>query len=794
MKSQKYLIYLLLLLFGTSSLGAQNFTLKGTVRDSETNAPLAFASVLVIENNKGASSAADGHYSLTLAPDDYTLKVSYLGYTDREINISISRNQSKNIFLTSTVYTAQEVTIGGVRTDKNVQQSRMSIVKISPKTLKSIPAFMGEVDILKTIQLMPGVQSGGEGSTGFYVRGGGPDQNLVLLDGATIYNASHLFGFFSVFNADAIDNVELYKGGMPAEYGGRISSILDIDMQEGDMQEFKGSGGIGTIATRLTLQGPIKKDTASFLFSARRTYIDALVMPFVKDDSPYKGSSYFFYDLNGKITYRLNANNTLFFSAYYGKDKFSFVQKDNGINLDMPWGNGMASVRWNHRYNDKLFSNFSLSLTAYEFSTTTSITTDAETQESNSFEQYSGIRDYGAQLNQTWVPNEKHIVKYGASYTLHQFTPNTLNSDAPGFEDIGEGVKQYAHESGLYIGDDWQINSRLTLYGGLRAVIFNQFGPFTRYVKDDYRLHNTDTIYYERGESIATYFSLEPRFSMKYSTGRSSSIKASFMRNKQFIHLASLSASTLPTDLWVSSTDKVKPQIGQQYAVGFFKNFNANMFETSVEVYYKNMWNMLEYADGALPGDEINDNVDNYFVFGQGQSYGAEVFLRKNVGKLTGWIGYTYSKTDRQFDDINKGARFAAKYDRTHDLSFTATYQFNKKLDASMVYVYSTGNTTTLPVARYTLDGNIIDEFGPRNWYRLNAYHRMDASLTYHFDPKPKFESSLNFSIYNVYNRHNPYFIYFDAEGNVDDNSFVIQAKQVSLFPMLPSLTWNFSF
>jgi len=793
LKHTKPLLYLLLQLVA-SALYAQTYTLSGSIRDSDTNSPLAFASILVVENDMGSSSDADGNYLVKLSPGNYTIKVSYLGFADKTITINLNRSQTKNIDLTSTTYTAQEVTIGGVRTDKNIQQSRMSIVKISPKSLKSIPAFMGEVDILKTIQLMPGVQSGGEGSTGFYVRGGGPDQNLVLLDGATIYNASHLFGFFSVFNADAIDNVELYKGGMPAEYGGRISSVLDIEMQEGDMQEFKGSGGIGTISTRLTLQGPIKKDTASFLFSARRTYIDALLMPFVKDDSPFKGSAYYFYDLNGKVTYRLNEKNTLFFSGYYGKDKFSFVQNENGLTLDMPWGNGMASVRWNHKYNDKLFSNLSLLMTDYKFSTTTTVVTDAEENTTNSFAQYSGIRDYSAQLDYTWVPNETHIIKYGASYTLHRFTPNTLNSDAEGYEDIGEGVKQFAHESAIYLGDDWIINNRITLYGGLRAASYNQIGPFTRYVKDEYRLHDIDTIYYDEGESVAHYYSLEPRLSMKYSIGTNSSVKASFMRNKQFIHLASLSASTLPTDLWVSSTDKVKPQIGQQFALGYFKNLNDNMYETSVEVYYKDMWNMLEYADGALPGDEINDNVDNYFVFGQGRSYGAEVLLRKNVGQLTGWIGYTYSKTDRQFDDINEGSRFAAKYDRTHDLSITGTYQFNEQWDASLVFVYTTGNTTTLPVARYTIDGNIKDEYGPRNWYRLAAYHRLDASVTYHFKKKSWFDSSLNFSVYNLYNRKNPYFIYFDYEGNVDSGTFELQAKQLSLFPILPSLTWNFSF
>lgn len=792
MRATKLLIFFLFL--GVTSLLSQSFSLQGYIRDSETNEPLPFASILVLENNKGASTNAEGNYTLSLPSGAYTLKISYIGYGDKEVKVNLKKNQNKNIYLNTTVFTTEEVVVGGVRTDKNVQESRMSVVKISPKSLKSIPAFMGEVDILKTIQLMPGVQSGGEGSTGFYVRGGGPDQNLILLDGATIYNASHLFGFFSVFNADAINNVELYKGGMPAEYGGRISSVLDIEMQEGDMQEFKGSGGIGTISTRLTLQGPIVKDKASFLVSGRRTYIDALVMPFVKDDSPFKGSGYFFYDLNGKITYRVNEKNSLFLSGYYGKDKFSFVQKEDGISMDMPWGNGMGSLRWNHIFGEELFSNLSLTMTDYEFSTSSEMISDVETGETSTFAQYSGIRDYSAKLDFTWVPNEKHIIKYGATYTLHEFTPNTLKSNMPGMEDIGEGVKQHAHEAAIYIGEDWKINNRITLYGGLRTAVFNQFGPFTRYVKDENLLHDIDTIYYNRGESVATYYALEPRFSAKFSTGSTSSLKVSFMRNKQFIHLASLSASTLPTDLWVSSTDKVKPQTGQQYAIGFFKNFKDNMFESSIEVYYKDMWDMLEYADGALPGDEINDNVDNYFVFGDGRSYGAEFFLRKNVGKLTGWLGYTYSKSDRQFSSINEGARFYAKYDRTHDLSFTATYQFSKKLDASLVYVYSTGNTTTLPIARYTLDGRIADEFGPRNWYRLNAYHRMDASITYHFDPKPKFQSSLNFSVYNLYNRHNPYFIYFDAEGNVEQDTFTIQAKQVALFPMLPSLTWNFSF
>ncbi len=793
MKTIKHIFVTFFLCF-SGLLLAQNYHVHGTVRDAQTNEVLPYATVVVKETGKGVSTNQEGQYEIKLPQGVFTISITYMGYAEKTLNITVSKNLTKNVFLDAMVYTTEEVVIGGVRTDKNVQQSRMSVVKISPKALRSIPAFMGEVDILKTIQLMPGVQSGGEGSTGFYVRGGGPDQNLIQLDGATIYNASHLFGFFSVFNADAIDNVELYKGGMPAEYGGRISSVLDIEMKEGDMQEFKGNGGIGTISTRLALEGPIIKDKMSFVLSGRRTYIDALLMPFVKDDSPFKGSGYFFYDLNGKVTYRVDDKNKIFLSAYYGKDKFSFVQKDDGMNMEMPWGNGMASLRWNHQYGDHLFSNLSLLFTDYEFSMNSEFISNSDTGEKSYFSQFSGIRDYGAALDYTWIPNEKHVLKYGATYTLHRFTPNTLRTDYEGFGNIGEGEKQYAHEAALFIGDDWRINERITLYGGLRASNFNQYGAFTRYVKDENLLHNIDTIYYGKGETVANYFSLEPRMSLKISTGKNSSLKASFMRNKQFIHLASLSASTLPTDLWVSSSDRVKPQIGQQFALGFFRNFMDNMFESSVEVYYKDMWNMLEYADGALPGDAINDNVDNFFVFGDGRSFGAEFFLRKNVGQLTGWLGYTLSKSDRRFDKIDDGTRFNAKYDRTHDLSFTATYQFNKKWDASLVYVYSSGNTTTLPVSMYVLNGQIQSEYGPRNWYRLDAYHRMDASVTYHLEPKKHFKSSINFSIYNLYNRKNPYFIYFDTEGNTEDNTFNIEAKQVSLFPILPSLTWNFSF
>lgn len=783
-----------LFLLSARNVESQRYTINGYIKDKQTGEELIGANLFIEDTRYGATTNTYGFYNLTIPEGTYTLRFSYIGYQEKKLTIELRENKSINIELESSAYITDEIVIESQRA-RNIEDSRMSMVRIPVEQVKSIPAFMGEVDVLRTTQLLPGIQGAGEGESGFYVRGGGPDQNLVLLDEAVIYNANHLFGFFSVFNADAINDIEIFTGGMPAEYGGRISSVLDISMRNGNMRDFSFQGGIGTIASRFTAEGPIKKDTAAFLFSARRTYLDLLIRPFARQGSAMRGSGYYFYDLNAKVNYRFSDRDRVFFSAYYGEDVFDFKSENGGFKMAIPWGNAMASLRWNRLISSKFFLNSTIVVSDYKFKTDLSIVSEEDQFSNLRVVQRSGIRDYYIKQDYTWYPSPEHTVRFGWNYIYHTFTPNSITADfATSDFDFSEGIDQYAHEAAVYIGDDYKISDRITVYGGLRASIFNQVGPFTRYIKDEFRITTIDTVIYDKNESVAFYHSIEPRASIRIGLNQTSSVKASFMQNKQYIHLASMSASTLPTDLWVPSSDVVKPQEGRQYAVGYFRNFKNNHYESSVEVYYKDMFNLIEYADGALPGDDVNDNSDNYFIFGDGNSYGIEFLLRKVTGNLNGWIGYTLAKTTRWFDDINDGNPFPAKYDRRHDLSVLLNYSFTEKLSASLVFVYATGNTTTLPIERYMINGSLVSAYGERNSYRMEPYHRLDLSVNYIRRKTEKWESSWNFSIYNVYNRKNPFFIFFEDEGSVHDGTYRTKAQQVSLIPILPSLTWNFKF
>lgn len=788
------LLVVIWVVMSVSFATAQKFTLSGYVKDAASGEELIGANIMVEGEKIGTTTNTYGFYSLSLPAGKYTIRYSFIGFSDDIQEINLTKNLSSNVSLKATAYMTEEIVVTGERTDRNIQDSRMSVNKIPIEEVRTIPAFMGEVDILKSIQLLPGVQSAGDGNSGFYVRGGGPDQNLILLDEAVVYNASHLFGFFSVFNADAIKDVELYKGGMPAQYGGRVSSVLDISMDNGNMRNYEIDGGIGTIATRFTAQGPIKPDTCSFLVSARRTYIDVLVKPFVRKTSPFKGSGYYFYDFNAKLNYRFSDKDRIFISGYYGKDVFTFKSTEANFTMKIPWGNGMVSARWNHLFNSKFFLNTTAVFSDYQFSTDVGMK-NSDGSDGFRFIQNSGIRDVNFKQDYTWLPNPKHTVKFGLFYVYHIFTPNTVNADFGDMEyNFNDANKQYAHEAAVYIGDDFIINEKVSIYGGFRFAGFFQSGPFTRYIKDQNNLQTIDSIMYDSNSLVCDYYSPEPRFSMKLSTGKTSSVKVSFMQNNQFIHLASLSASTLPTDLWVPSSDKVKPQFGRQYAAGYFRNFANNQYEASAEIYYKQLKNLIEYMDGAMYGDDLNDNPDNYFIFGEGNSYGLELFLKRRTGRITGWIGYTWSKTQRWFDEIDNADPFPAKYDRRHDLSLTMTYNLNERWTFGAVFVYATGNTTTLPSGRYMIDGQIVNEYGGRNSYRLNPYHRLDLSVTYVLKKSNKWSSELNLSVYNAYNRKNPYFLYLFYEGNVNESSFRTVARQVSLIPILPAITWNFSF
>ncbi|MCU0434494.1 MAG: TonB-dependent receptor [Bacteroidia bacterium] len=777
------------------SLSAQNTrarcTLSGYVKEEATGEAIIGATVSLRSPTAGTTSNTYGFYSLTVDTGTYTLQVQFLGLETHTQTIRLTTNTTLDIKLKAKTTDMKEVVITDQKADANVQDVQMSTVRLDMKQVKQIPAFMGEVDILKTIQLTPGVKGAGEGNSGFYVRGGGPDQNLILLDEATVYNAGHLFGFFSVFNGDAVKDLSLIKGGMPAQYGSRLASVLDISMKDGNSQQFDVDGGIGVIASRLTVQGPIKKDTASFIISGRRTYIDVLAEPFIKDDSPFKGSGYYFYDLNTKVNWNINSKNRVFLSGYFGRDVFTFSNSGDDFAVNIPWGNATGSLRWNHLFGPRLFMNATSVFSDYQFAFEAG-------QDGFAFKLFSGIRDFNQKVDFSWVPNTKHYVRFGVNYTWHIFTPNNASARQDDIEfDLGGLKRQFAHEAAVYINDDWNVTDRLLVSIGLRYSYFMQVGAFDRFVQDVTQTV-VDTISYARGQKVADYGGFEPRLSMRFLINEKSSVKASFTQNYQYVHLATLSPISLPTDIWVPCSDVVKPQLGYQYAAGYFRNFYKNMFEASVEVYYKQMYNQIEFAPSALPEDNVNNNTDNNFVFGTGEAYGAEFFFKKRIGKLNGWVGYTLSWTWRYFPDIS-AERFPARYDRRHDVSVVLVYDLNERLSFGGVFVYGTGNAITLPVARYLIEGTIVDEYGPRNSFRMVPYHRADVSVTYTCRKKKLFgklpyQSNWNFAVYNIYNRMNPFFIYFDNEGSIQEGNLDITAKQVSLFPILPSITWNFNF
>jgi hypothetical protein len=769
---------------GVGAAAQTRFTINGYIRDSASGETVIGATVTV--SGKSVTSNQYGFYSITIDSGMHDLSVSHVSYLTQSQRITLTQNSEQNFFLLPRSAALSEVVIYSRRRDANVRQAQMGQIDLSINQIRSVPAFMGEVDILKAIQLLPGVRNAGEGNAGFYVRGGGPDQNLILLDDAVVYNTGHLFGFFSIFNSDAIKNTSLIKGGMPAQYGGRISSVLDVQMKDGNSNELVGEGGIGLIASRFSLQGPIRKNKASFIVSARRTYVDALVKPFISDTSNFYGSGYYFYDLNAKVNYRFSEKDRVYLSGYFGRDVFTFRNAKLSFNADIPWGNATGTLRWNHVFNRKLFANTTLVYNDYNFSF-------GAAQNNFEIKLASGIRDFSGKIDFDYYPSGSHKIKFGGLSTYHKFTPNVTSGrqDSVIFQPANAGLKR-ALENALYIQDDWDLSDKLKLNAGLRWSAFTQVGPYTKYVRDANQ-NKLDSTVYSSLQPVKTYNGIEPRLTARYSLNAATSLKASVTRNLQYIHLVSNAGTTLPTDLWVPSTFRVQPQKSWQYAAGVFRNFRDNQYEASVEVYYKDMQNQIEYREGYTPN--LTDAEED-FVFGRGWSYGTEVFLNKVRGRLTGWVGYTLSWTWRKFPDLNEGKTYPAKYDRRHDLSIVAAYEQSKKWKFGAVFVYATGNATSLPQRFYVLNGVLTQEYSQINAYRLPAYHRIDLSATYTPQPKkPKrVQSSWVFSVYNAYSRANPYFIYFSQEGSPYNGSLQVQAKQVSLFPILPSVTWNFKF
>ncbi len=778
MDFQKTFFFLIFLIF-TNQIFAQNFTVSGYVRDKNTGETLIGASIYDKSNTEiGTVTNNYGFFSLSLTQGKHKLVVSFVGFSDIEKDLDLTQNQTLNIDLGEGEL-MQEVVIKGTVEDKNVQSTQMGVAELPMEAVRKLPALGGEVDILKTLQLLPGVMSAGEGNAGFYVRGGGPDQNLVLLDEATVYNTGHLLGFFSVFNSDALKNTKLLKGNMPAQYGGRLSSVVDVQMRDGNSKGFALQGGIGLISSRLTVEGPIQKDKSSFLVSGRRTYAFDIAQPFLKGGAA-EGTNYNFYDLNTKLNFELGKNDRIFGSGYFGRDILDYVQKQRDFKFKMDWGNATGTLRWNHVFNNNLFMNVTGIYNDYKFE----VGLDQKTSNFN-FNLFSGIRDISGKVSFGWFLNNNHQIDFGTDYTYHTFIPN--KSKIITLDNIYEIIPEnrLAHELAVYVQDDWKISKKLAANIGLRASAYRLVGPF---------ISNLTDKTYEKNEEVATYTGLEPRLALRYAVSKTASIKGGFSINNQYIHLVANSNSTFPSDLWVSSTDRTKPQTSTQYAVGYFQNLHNNDYETSVEVYYKDMKNQIEFGESFVR--QLKQDRETQFVYGIGRAYGIEFFLKKRTGKLNGWIGYTLSRTERSMPEIENGRWFPTKYDRTHDISVAVNYELDKEWDFGMVFVYGTGNAFTRVESFYLINGELQQNYGPRNEARATPYHRADISINY--TPlkwqRKNYESSFNFSIYNVYDNWNQFATYYDAAVDPKTSSFNIKQYQITLFPIIPSITWNFKW
>ena len=772
-------IWLLALLAAGSNIWAQapKHSISGTVKEQASGETLTGVNVLIGDGTLNTATNEYGFYSISAPCDTVTVVFMYTGYNTRAFRFYLDRDTTLSIELNDGVE-MDEIAVSASSAREKVNSTQMGVNELTIKEAKEIPAIFGEVDILKVLQLKPGVQSGGEGSSGIYVRGGGSDQNLFILDEAPVYNPNHLFGFFSTFNSDAVKNVVLYKAGFPAQYGGKLSSVIEVFMKEGNRKRFAGSGGLGLISSRLTLEGPFAKSKGSFVVSGRRTYVDVFTELFnkAKEDDPNwnKIPRYSFYDLNAKINFEISPKDRIFLSGYFGRDVFTFNGGDLNFNFD--WGNATGTARWNHIFNPKLFAN-----TAFTFS-------DYLYDISTKFDQFgftlgSGIRDANLKADFDYFPNNQHAIKFGANAIYHRFSVNRFDAGAEDSSFTFQSGNIFkAGEFAAYLGDDWTINDKLKINFGGRASGFVNQGKF--------------------------YWGLEPRVSAKYSLSKDLSLKASYARMYQYIHLVSTSGASLPTDVWYPSNPNVRPQssdlvsIGAAYALG-------DDFFFSWEGYYKWLHNQIDFRDGA--NLVTNGNLDNEFVFGKGWSYGSEFYVEKKVGDWRGWVGYTLAWNWRKFADIMDGKPFHPRFDRRHDISVVLMYDIPKTpITLSATWVYGTGNAISLPVARYFNTGvfsanpfQFVPVYTERNGYRMPAYHRADLGMVWNLNskkPEKRFQNDLTLSIYNVYSRLNAFFIYIDAEYPEDSRNNAprvptrFQAKVVSLFPIIPSVTWNFKF
>ncbi len=764
---------LLSCLFDTVAAQSRH-TISGYIRDAGTGETLIGASVQ-LQNNAltGTRTNSYGFYSLTLPESDYVLVFSHVGYQPREIAIRLNGDKPLDVTL-SAGELLDEVTIGRTMRDDHIRNPQMGVNRVDVNEIRHVPVLFGEKDVLKTIQLLPGVVSGGEGSSNFHVRGGAGDQNLILLDEATVYNASHLFGFFSTFNSDAIKEIKLYKGGMPAQYGGRLASVLDILMLDGNQQAFGAQGGVGLIASRLKVDGPIVADRGSFMISGRRTYADLFLK--LSDDPDINQSRLYFYDLNAKANYRINERNTVFLSGYFGRDVLGY---SNQFGFD--WGNVTSTLRWNSLLSERMFSNTVLVFSDFNYNV-------AITNNDFDFAIASRIRNYNLKQDFQFYASNSSTLRFGVDLLKQRIQPASIEAN----EDTPVNSLQLEDRRGAelaaYLSHEWKPIPQLSLVYGLRISNFLLFGPgnFSTYDEAGDIIQREA---YEKGELVTHYLQFEPRLSLSYQLNADKSIKFSYNRNTQNLHQLSNSTSSLPTDAWVMSSNNIKPQLADQAALGYYQQFGGNTFEFSIETYYKYMQHQIDYRNGA--DLQANSHIESELLFGLGRAYGVELFLKKKSGKFNGWLSYGLSRSERQFDAINEGRWFAARQDRTHDAAAVAMYQLSPRWNVSATFVYSTGNAVTFPSGKYTVGEETLWYYTERNGYRMPDYHRLDLGVTWESKPTNRFASSWTLGVYNAYNRKNAYLIDFRES---EKNPAVTEAYRIALFGIIPSITWNFKF
>lgn len=775
-----------LLLFLFSWVQAQDrFVLSGTVTDSSNGEDMIGATVFIKENNVGASTNSYGFYSLTLAKGTYTVAVSYVGFETVTKTIELNSNYKWDVSLGEQRLEMKEVVVTGERKDAQVKNMEMGSTKMEMKTISAIPPLLGEVDIIRSIQLLPGVSSVGEGASGFNVRGGAVDQNLILLDEAPVYNSSHLFGFFSVFNPDAVKDVKLSKAAIPANYGGRLSSVLDVRMKEGNMKKLGVQGGVGTIFSRLTVEGPIKKDKASFIVAGRRSYADVLAKPFLSGD--LKDAKLYFYDLTLKGNYLINNKNRIFLSGYFGRDVFG------APGGSISWGNTTTSLRWNHLFTDKVFMNLTAYYSNYDYKLFF-----GENKEEDSFEWKARILNYSVKPDFTWYLNNKNTISFGAQAIYYTFVPSDGIGVSRGKTTDISLPNQYAMENALYISNEQKIHPRVTLQYGLRWSFFNFLGAGVAKTygeaSGNVKRYPVETRTYGDWETIKAYSQPEPRAAINFSVNEKSSIKASYNRMAQYIHLISNTTASIPFDVYYPSSNNLKPQLADQYSLGYFKNFGKNsQFDVSVEVFYKDMFNQLDYIDGA--DIRFNPNLEGEIIPGIGRAYGVEFYAKKSEGRFTGWISYTLSKSERKVSGINQDNWYPNKYDRRHNLSIVGMYELTKRWSLSSTFTLGTGTPFTFASDKYNFAGVTVpyNPGGPRNNYRLPTYHRLDFAATLKSRDLPRrYSWELVFAVYNLYNRRNAFAIL--PKQNVDDPT-ISESIRFSIFgSIIPAITYNFKF